>query len=930
MSRDNHEFDIDDILSEIKERKSREKGKERKTSPLPPVHIQRETESSETSEDSLYRTTFDELDRLEEQRAVEQKGAKQEFSESWQEIMNQSEEQKATPKATRDKVAPKAPPPRSATPPTKEKLVFEATPPEPGESFFDFQQETETEETPEFLSRETEPREATRTEGASGAFDFEAFDEIAPLGQSKRRARRPQESYTAPDAGVEPEDNPMDFSAPARSIADRAKVRERYADLARQRAQEPPARPPRSRLNFQVEQEPEYEVDFETVVEHTQQSAKPLSSPVPPEPYQDEEMVRSRSGRYATPVSATGKSLKIEDIRRMDFESVEGAGSRPQHIYYEDDAIDAYDDGSYVSLKEYRPTTDRVDVSRDIANTKMLSFLRTAGTGLLTFFLFYFSLAGSKKFWWLPLPRSMFPEPETMKNYLMACTVMIGLVLLINIRPIVISLYNLLRMRANSETLPSLAVIASFIQAIYAVRNPDLVDPNQLNLYYAIAALTMLFASIGRLSMLSRIQANFRVVSSKLPKKGVMAVESSGFCYDIAMEEGTTKPTISYAAKADFFTDFLSLSFSDRYDVGINRSVAPACLLGSLVIAFGTRFLVGDTFSALSALTAALVLCATLTVTFIESIPLGKLAKRLTPYGCMVSGNKAVETFCDTHSVILNDTDLFPQGSVTLHGMKAFPDGRIADAILDAASVLHELEGVLTPMAMDMIGGDETLLKKVDDVVFETGMGVSAWVDKKRVLIGNRRLMQNHGILLPNDTYERENPGNPPGNPIYICNSGEVSARFLVNYNIDEELAYQLDHLGHQNRHLIVYTTDPNINEQMIWETYGYPLELISILPQDLHQEYLEMASPQEQLPAEIVYTGGAANYVAAILGTVSTRASILSATVIQLLQILLGYGLVAFMAFMGYIGNLTIVQLLIFQVFWFVATIIVQQSRRS
>ena len=49
----------------------------------------------------------------------------------------------------------------------------------------------------------------------------------------------------------------------------------------------------------------------------------------------------------------------------------------------------------------------------------------------------------------------------------------------------------------------------------------------------------------------------------------------------------------------------------------------------------------------------------------------------------------------------------------------------------------------------------------------------------------------------------------------------------------------------------------------------------------------------------------------------------------VQLIQIVLGYGLVAFMAFMGAIGSLTIIQLCVYQLFWFLAIFIIQKAKQ-
>lgn len=75
----------------------------------------------------------------------------------------------------------------------------------------------------------------------------------------------------------------------------------------------------------------------------------------------------------------------------------------------------------------------------------------------------------------------------------------------------------------------------------------------------------------------------------------------------------------------------------------------------------------------------------------------------------------------------------------------------------------------------------EELLKPVDDLVYEDGMGLSAWVDGKRVLIGSRELMLNHEIQSPDRDYELK--FRRTAEVLYILQFGELTAMFIVIYN---------------------------------------------------------------------------------------------------------------------------------------------------
>lgn len=731
------------------------------------------------------------------------------------------------------------------------------------------------------------------------------------------RPARVREPEVAPDDGgfrfriPEPElteveekkpHSPLEFGGHVRSITDRAKIRGGNPFSGN--------KPPVARFEFNPDA-----IDEDSGLIEPKKTRSP-----DPTPFGDT--------LEHTRVIPSARDIKTGDIRKMDFGLA--ASDEAEEGYYEEDDGPDIREGSVVDYSEYNSESDRRDVQRDIARVKLWLFIRVALTTVLTGALFVFTLAG--KYEAVPLPEAFWPVEGTMRAYFLACTVLTILVALVNSSAVGGGLMGLFKMHANSDTLAACAVLAAVGQGVAVVADPTLADPAGMSIYFSVAALAMLFNGFGKMTMINRILSNFKIIAGRGEKKALMAVESDEFCREFVRNDSVRRPVIAYSARADFFTDFLALSYSDKYDVGINRAVAPVCLCGALVVCAATYLLTGSTLSAVSALTAVLCVCATLSSTFIENVPLSKLTKKLAPQGGMVSGNKAVETFCDTRAVVLTENDLFTRGNVRLHGIRAFPGARIDEAILDAASVLCAIDGALGPVFLEMIGGNKKLLKKVDNIVFENGMGISAWVASRRVLIGNRRLMTNHGVALPAEAQLKQNQAaTGDSEPLFLSNSGEVCAQFVVSYHIDDALAVELDNLARLEKQLIVYTTDANITAEKIWELYGYPAELIRILPAEWHVRYQKMSEPREKAVAEIAYTDdNAATLVKAILACVAARSSILSATVIQLVQIVLGYAIVTFMAFMGSIATLGVLQVCLYQLFWFVAIFIVQQARQS
>ena len=623
----------------------------------------------------------------------------------------------------------------------------------------------------------------------------------------------------------------------------------------------------------------------------------------------------------------SSRELDMDEIRNMDFGEPEDEGYRDFDGDYDHD--DYRDDREAprpsVDFSEYKSFEDRRDVAIDIARTKLWLVIRTLVTTILTGALIYLALCG--RYLLLPMPIMLDPEND-LGMYLIALTALSVGVALAGSSAIGGGLISFFKMRSNSDSLAALAMLGAVGQCVFALARPELADPRSLTFYSALAALSMLFNALGKLSMISRIQANFKIISSDKQKKAVILANDDSFTREY-LKGATRRPSIAISAKCDFFTDFLALSYSDKYDVGINKAVAPVCFLGSIVVGLLTYILTRNAMTAVTAMVGILCVSATLSATFIENVPLGKLTRKLAPRGGMVSGNKAVEDFCDVSAIVLNDKDLFPAGHVEILGMKTYSQGRVDEAIIDAASIAYAMNSLFGNAFLQMIGGNKKLLRKVDNASFENERGITAWIDGRRVLLGNRNLMKAYDVGLPDSSFEKKYI-EQGGEPLFLASAGELAAQIIVGYKVDEELALELDRLGSMEKLLIIHTVDCTVTPHKIWELYGYPEELVQIMPAHQREQYIKMTAPRSSELAEIAYTGRASAMVGCILACMSARSSILAATTVQLIQIALGYGLIALMAFLGSIETLTIFVLGGYQLFWFIVIWLVQRLKAA
>ena len=317
-----------------------------------------------------------------------------------------------------------------------------------------------------------------------------------------------------------------------------------------------------------------------------------------------------------------------------------------------------------------------------------------------------------------------------------------------------------------------------------------------------------------------------------------------------------------------------------------------------------------------------------LTPTIVGNLPLLRAAKSLSPEGAFISGYDAVETFEDMNCIVVDSGELYPAGGVEMHGIKAFAQSRIDEAILDAASLMCQVDGLLKNIFLEMIGNKSDILKPVTDVVYKDGKGLSARVDGKTVLIGNRALMSAHSIEMPSHDYEKKYVKG--GREIlYLANSGEVTAMFVLSYRPNPEVAKWLRVLAKKELSLIVHSTDPNITPRKISMDYHYPEEFIQVIPSDLRERYLTLTAPQERAKAYIMSLPGAAVRLRALAAIHTLKQAMVVGTVLQMAGLVLGYALVAFLAFTGAMSAIGFGQLAIYQLFWAVAIMLIPNLKK-
>ncbi|WP_368233220.1 hypothetical protein [Anaerotruncus rubiinfantis] len=571
---------------------------------------------------------------------------------------------------------------------------------------------------------------------------------------------------------------------------------------------------------------------------------------------------------------------------------------------------------------DFSSPEDAPIVAKDIKSIRIGLTVRLVLTGFLSILSFYLVLSmkvlpfaeqlGLDKNFLLPLPTAIAPEVN-MRLFLIVNLVVCVLGAIVCSNIVGGGILSLVKLRADNDSPAALAVLAVLIQGIVLAVIPDaLIDNPDLSLYFPVALFALFFNLIGKKMLIRRVERNFNFLISDAEKYAFLQVRNRDFSRELSRGLGADVDRVAYTAKTDFITGFLDRSYSSDYSEQFSRLVSPIVLALALAVSVVSGVLAKDAASAITAFAGLVCITAPFSGAIVPQVMLARMSKRLTRHGAMIPGYEAAEDYSETNAVIISDKDLFAGDSVMLHGMKVFAEKRIDEAILDAASVILSCDGIMSGVFLNMVGGNRRMLKKVDSLIYEDGMGLSAWVDGKRVLIGSQELMRCHGIDCPSKDFESRY-ARDGRQVLYIANSGELSAMFVVSYNAAPEVMDTLLSLERRGVSLIVNSTDPNVTPELLSLTFGIKRTHVRILPAKLQSEYAVLSQPKEKVNADGCYAGGLRGMSRLLSAAAAIRGSVMHGTIVQLIGIIAGYGLVTFMAFTGSLASASYGVLILF-----------------
>lgn len=517
--------------------------------------------------------------------------------------------------------------------------------------------------------------------------------------------------------------------------------------------------------------------------------------------------------------------------------------------------------------------------------------------------------------------------------------VMLGLVsCFVSYTVIAVGLKKLFTLKADSDSLAAVTTIFSLVAATAMLANSEIVQTRTAHAYVSAAILALIINTAGKLLIITRTERNFKYISGGYSKYAAMHIDNEDVAAKFTKGALTDFPSLATARKTEFVRDFINNSYSPDLTDSFSKFYVPIAAVASILVGVLAVFVHPENvvdfeqraFYALSCAAGTMCAMSAMGMMLVTNIPLAKASKKYLQASAVMLGYSAVDKFADTNSLLVDAIDLFPDGMVEIVNLKPAKKASLEEGILYAASLCCQTESILRPAFYKMIKGKTEMLFPVESYIYEDGLGLSGWIENKRVLFGNRTLMESHSVEgLP--APEKEKEYSKGDSLTYLSIGGNIAMIFVVKLKASVAVSRALADLEKQNITVILRSVDSLLSITRLSEMFEVSPNTFKLLPFRYHADYDSQTSYVAEMSSPMIYSGRFASLAMLLIGAKRLQRSATVGIVIQVLSALIGLIACIVFAAIGSFGSLfTGTVMLAYNLVWILITAVSQAVSKT
>ncbi len=510
------------------------------------------------------------------------------------------------------------------------------------------------------------------------------------------------------------------------------------------------------------------------------------------------------------------------------------------------------------SQSEYTKKEDAPKIKEQIQRLRSNLTVRAAVLLFAALFSLFITVANALS---LPLA-AVFDRTVNPSAFIFTNTILAIVAVGFSYSVIVNGIKSIFSRRPDSDSVAALNMLAAILAGLVTLFDPESLKASFFHIYTSSAILGMLCNTLGKLCIVRRTQRNFEFVAETENFSAVELVDDDQTVAYLTNGSAGKRKELAVMRRTGFIKDFMKNSYSsDLADSYAEKTtplmLAAALAVGLLSIVFekNSSGAAEKLFVFLASVSGTLAISSSVGLALIVNRPMAKASKRLSEYSGVILGYSSVEEFAEVNSVVIDSGHLFPTGTVEFVNLKMLGSVMIDQAIIYAASMAQAGRSVTIPAFYKMLRGKSDMILGVKGCASEDNLGVSGWIENKRVLLGSRKLMERHGVEgMPSESAE-ENFAD--GNGImYLAVSGQAAMMFAVQLSVGPAAERWVQEMEDESIDIHVRCSDGFITRELLSQLFDISASSIRLLPSACDGDCEQLMEYKESVSASMFCSG--------------------------------------------------------------------------
>ena len=329
--------------------------------------------------------------------------------------------------------------------------------------------------------------------------------------------------------------------------------------------------------------------------------------------------------------------------------------------------------------------------------------------------------------------------------------------------------------------------------------------------------------------------------------------------------------------------------------------LATACVLAGVVCLSDVK--PGQPFWVLTALLTAAM---PLSLPVAGTLPMRLLARRLSHSGCAVAGYCGAKNVSGFRRIIITDEDLFPSGTLSLHGLKIYGE-ELGRVLSYAVAVARAAGSQALPLLEQMLSDNGGHAEKLDDFRWYEEGGAGGSIHGETVLLGSAYFMRKQKVRLPKDLKV------PSG--LFLAVDGQLTAIFALRYQPSRNVDWALRALRRNRVIPVLAVRGCNLTPDFLRRSFK--VDAKPIYP-DVQTRLTLLEKTRAVAPAHaLIYRDGLMPYAETVLGCRKLLLAVRRTGALVCLAAVAGLLLCYYLTGIGGYASLTPLRLVLFQLLW-------------